>query len=639
MRLSAAEREWFLRAVCGAALPVAGLWADAVFDDSAAAGYAYGAAELYFWLLFPFALFWRAPAENGGRIGGGAAGERIAGYIFLFFILSLLGFWFFYEGGYDAEKLTHGETAYWMLCWVFPQSLVVGFISQALWNFPPYATGASFFQWLKTAFVFAAVWLSLALAWSPERGADNVLTAAATVLLYGGAFFAGLGARKYFRIHRTAPRGVLRFEFKGEGVEYFKICAANFFLSVITLGGYSPWAKIRAKNYLYGNTFLEGANFEYRPNPWAIFCARLIIIPALVFWEDIYGFIIGQLARIREYLSGLGVFAESSAPDELYYAAQIITVALFLFAYFALFLRGMSFNARVSRHRNIAFQFRRNRQFLFFLALLLGVIIAGSWINTAIHLVIAGLEAKVGGYSGCGQLNHNFCMRLHLAEMTSEYFRAAYYAPFIFIAGGVLAFSVFLLWMFHLWFGMRAGNFSWGGMRFRFAAPFRKTALILSPAFLVIWAAYGALLAAVLMMSFERGAEADWLMSQWRKIGVAEETAGGVLLLLFLYLYLSSAGFKYFWNHASFDGGRVRCGFSAADYMRRIVVVNLTAIIFSLGILAPWARIRRSRYLAQHMWLEADAEVLQRQKPKEGEKTGAFGGEATDAAGFDIALV
>ena len=657
MRLSVGG-EWVLRGFVGAVLPAIGIILTDWYDDAnTLSNSACEGVSIYMLLLFPFFLFWKAPAENGGRLKNTAAGERIISYTALLYGMIILEWYVFGYGENYEEVASYLECWYGFFVWLFPSGCIIGFITHGLWNSPGYTGDIRLADLLKRVLFAAALWLALAWAWSPQRGVvsniEIILEICKNIALYGGVFFFGIGACKYIRTTAAAPDGVLRFRFNGGEMEYFKICAANFVLSVITLGGYSPWAKIRAKNYLYGNTFLEGANFDYRPNPWAIFCARLIIIPAIIFWQDIYRFIIYGLNGAKKYLAEFGVFADSSALDNLYYTSEIIIFTLFLFAYLWLFLRGISFNARVSHYRNINFHFRRNRHFLFFLALLLSVIITGGWLNIAIDLVITGLKAKVGGYTGCGFLNHNLCIQQNLAQMTSEYFRPAYYAPFVFMCCGALMFSGFLLWMLHFWFRMRAGNFSWGGMSFRFAAPFGKTALIFTPVLLPVWVEYGGGLAALFMLSFERGAEADWLLALLQ--GKGEVWYGltthnvfylilGLVASLFAYflvayLYLSSAGFKYFWNHVAFDGGRVRCGFSAVDYMWRIVVINTFAVLLSLGILAPWARIRRARYLAEYMWLDADAELLERQKPKEGEKTGAFGGEAADAAAFDIALV
>src|SRR3954471_6399831 len=46
------------------------------------------------------------------------------------------------------------------------------------------------------------------------------------------------------------------FIFSGKGGEYFKIWIVNILLSIVTLGIYSAWAKVRNKQYFYGNTQL-----------------------------------------------------------------------------------------------------------------------------------------------------------------------------------------------------------------------------------------------------------------------------------------------------------------------------------------------------------------------------------------------
>jgi len=72
------------------------------------------------------------------------------------------------------------------------------------------------------------------------------------------------------------------FEFKGNGSEYFRIWVVNILLSIVTLGIYSAWAKVRRKQYFYGNTRVNGAGFEYLGNPAKILKGRLIIGSLLI---------------------------------------------------------------------------------------------------------------------------------------------------------------------------------------------------------------------------------------------------------------------------------------------------------------------------------------------------------------------
>lgn len=74
----------------------------------------------------------------------------------------------------------------------------------------------------------------------------------------------------------TAPDEPLRFQFAGTGGDYFRIWIVNLVLSVVTLGIYSAWAKVRREQFFHRNTLLAGSGFDYHGNPKAILKGRLI---------------------------------------------------------------------------------------------------------------------------------------------------------------------------------------------------------------------------------------------------------------------------------------------------------------------------------------------------------------------------
>lgn len=77
-----------------------------------------------------------------------------------------------------------------------------------------------------------------------------------------------------------------RFRFSATGSEYFRIWIVNLLLSIITLGIYSAWAKVRRNQYFYSNTELAGSSFEYHGNPMAILkgrAAALVLVIAYNF--------------------------------------------------------------------------------------------------------------------------------------------------------------------------------------------------------------------------------------------------------------------------------------------------------------------------------------------------------------------
>lgn len=86
------------------------------------------------------------------------------------------------------------------------------------------------------------------------------------------------------RLHQPASRRV-PMQFTGNGREYFGIWIINLVLTVLTLGIYSAWAKVRNRQYFYGNTVLDDNNFQYLANPVTILKGRIIAFFALIAWN------------------------------------------------------------------------------------------------------------------------------------------------------------------------------------------------------------------------------------------------------------------------------------------------------------------------------------------------------------------
>jgi uncharacterized membrane protein YjgN (DUF898 family) len=66
------------------------------------------------------------------------------------------------------------------------------------------------------------------------------------------------------------PRRVHRMHigFTGSGSEYFRIWIVNLLLTLVTVGLYYPFAKVRRLRYFYGNTRLGGDEFDFHGDPW-----------------------------------------------------------------------------------------------------------------------------------------------------------------------------------------------------------------------------------------------------------------------------------------------------------------------------------------------------------------------------------
>jgi uncharacterized membrane protein YjgN (DUF898 family) len=119
-------------------------------------------------------------------------------------------------------------------------------------------------------------------------------------------------------------------QFTGKGGEYFGIWIVNLLLSIITLGIYSAWAKVRRMKYFYNNTKIDGVGFDYHAKPLSILKGRII------------AFLIFVLYAVLSKFSPIMGF--------------ILLIALFIATPWII-VRGMIFNARNSSHRGLRFDF------------------------------------------------------------------------------------------------------------------------------------------------------------------------------------------------------------------------------------------------------------------------------------------
>jgi uncharacterized membrane protein YjgN (DUF898 family) len=92
-----------------------------------------------------------------------------------------------------------------------------------------------------------------------------------------------------------------KVSFTGSGSEYFRIWIVNLLLTVLTLGIYSAWAKVRRQQYFDRNTQLAGVCFDYHANPLSILAGRMIAVALLL------GYQIGVGASVNSALLVIAV--------------------------------------------------------------------------------------------------------------------------------------------------------------------------------------------------------------------------------------------------------------------------------------------------------------------------------------------
>lgn len=67
------------------------------------------------------------------------------------------------------------------------------------------------------------------------------------------------------------------FIFHGNAGEYFRIWIVNALLTMLTLGVYAAWAKVRKRRYLRGNIELMGHRFDYLADPRRILAGNILV--------------------------------------------------------------------------------------------------------------------------------------------------------------------------------------------------------------------------------------------------------------------------------------------------------------------------------------------------------------------------
>ena len=123
---------------------------------------------------------------------------------------------------------------------------------------------------------------------------------------------------------------MLPFEFTGKAKEFFGIWLSNLLLSILTLGIYSAWAKVRRRRFFLGHTLIGGHRFDYHADPKVILKGRAIVVSVLV--------VMSLVSELSTVLSGT-------------------SLVLLMLALPWLANRSLRFNARMTSFRNVRFDF------------------------------------------------------------------------------------------------------------------------------------------------------------------------------------------------------------------------------------------------------------------------------------------
>jgi uncharacterized membrane protein YjgN (DUF898 family) len=334
--------------------------------------------------------------------------------------------------------------------------------------------------------------------------------------------------------------------FTGKSGEYFKIWVVNVFLTILTIGIYSAWAKVRKKRYFYRSTFLLDSSFDYLAEPKKILKGRLIVFGTLI------------LIIVAGY----------------FYPFLLLILAIPAILLFPwLVVKALNFKARNSSYRNIRFDF------------------LGTY-GEAVKVLILQMLITI--------------LTLGFGYPYQRYRRT----KFVFDNGifGKTPFRLKLknsggFYSVYLWQPIGVG-------------------ILVGLANVAILAIGGAFLPAAAYPMFE--------------------SFISFLASLAIIAFLRAAGTNLVWSNVVLGsyppGVSVYFGSTlSAPKMIWIYLSNALAIVFSLGLLVPWASVRTVRYRLSNLNVSISG-GLDSFVASEQEKVEAVGEEITDFFDFDLGL-
>ncbi|MEO8011753.1 MAG: YjgN family protein [Dokdonella sp.] len=340
-----------------------------------------------------------------------------------------------------------------------------------------------------------------------------------------------------------APMREHRFEFHGQAGEYFRIWIVNLALTLVTLGIYSAWAKVRSERYFYANTRLGGVPFEYLAKPLPILKGRIIAVVLL---------------------------AAYVLASQFSVVAQLVLVGVILLATPWLIVRGTAFRARYSAWRGLSFRFIADysEAYVRFLLLLIPMVLT-------LGMLYPWLQGK----------QKQFLVEHHRFGGSNFRFLLSpgrFYIPYL-IAWAVLSGAIMLCGglIFALTMATVAGGDSG-------SAP---PPVLLYAVISMIYAVY-----------------------------------------FVVWVFLAAALVNLVYNHVEIGGRRLRSTLKGQRLLA-LYASNTLAILISVGLLIPWAKIRLARYRAETLSLLA-ADDLQDMRA---ESLGDIDATAAEVDGlFDI---
>lgn len=381
----------------------------------------------------------------------------------------------------------------------------------------------------------------------------------------------------------TANSGqTLSFEFTGKGFEYFKIWIVNICLTVLTLGIYSAWAKVRTNSYFYGNTIFDNSHFSYLADPVKILKGRIIAVALFaVYWGT------------WQFYPQAGI--------------AFLGIGCLLFPFFL--VTAMAFRMRNSAYRNIRFYFVKNLRGAYMIFVVpLGLLLLLTWVLYTVADSSGVLESMVTAGQEDGQV------------IQKEDFM---FTAFTFALLPIIPWLDYLRTQYiinHIQFGKAKAAFTAG------AWGFYKVYLLTFLAFILLSIALGFGMAIF--------------------IGGCGDVANiAVMIPVFIIIFYGFTFFiGGLWkalrtnmvnNNTKIANNQLQSHLTALK-VGWIFLSNTIAIVCTLGMMIPWSKVRLAKYIAS--CTELNVEDIDSIRAIQQEDNTAFGEEMGEAFDLDFGM-
>ena len=389
--------------------------------------------------------------------------------------------------------------------------------------------------------------------------------------------------------------------FKGSGSEYFKIWIVNILLTIVTLGLYYPWAKVRNNRYFYGNTELENRNFDYHATGKQLFIGYLIAMALFIAFT-----VIQQISPI-----GGGV-----------------VLLIFFLAVPWIIWRSMKFSMRMTSYSNVRFGFVGK--------------LSGSYMNYLVYPALLFIAIYLVPLS-IGVLP------FLLVTYTGLSWLAAF-IPVLVIVSLILAFYMYaFIKKKNTMYTLNGSRYGQG--EFETEVETKKFAMILLKtlgmsllAFAVVSLIVGGIIASTMgLTEFKETADSmgDPKSMQGMNpiIGLAMAVAylGLIIASLVILAYSITRQRTYIYDNTTLDNKIHFASTLKARPLAWVMVTNFLMVILTLGLALPWAKVRMARLYLNNTHVSTDSGFDEYVTQKQKEES-SLGDQIGDAFDIDVGI-